>query len=116
MKLCIYSFLLIDNADSASNPTSQLQSQELLPCYFYSLQHLSKNFIWIKLLAAADLEMTIADLFHSENIPDRVVKSNQFKNLLDKSKMLDMISTYIIVENKIFCDFLFLVTSLTFFT
>ena len=34
----------------------------------------------------AILEMAIADFFHCENIPDRVVESSRFKQLLEKAK------------------------------
>ena len=34
----------------------------------------------------AILEMAIADFFHCKNIPDRVVESSRFKQLLEKAK------------------------------
>ncbi len=48
-----------------------------IECTFQSDIHHTNNTI---------LEMAIADFFHCENIPDRMVQSTWFKQLLEKAK------------------------------
>ncbi len=64
-------------SQSSKKSSCQMTIQTGLQCTSQSDIHHTNNAI---------LEMAIADFFYCKNIPDRVVESTQFKQLLEKAK------------------------------
>ena len=74
-------------SDLQSNAVSTLQSSKKTSCQMTIQTGMERTCQSdIRHTNNAILEMAIADFFHCKNIPDRVVESTQFKQLLEKAK------------------------------